>query len=68
MNLFSYDNANKEKILLSLKVNSLLDTDAICSAVSIPFDEASALLLEMELEGSIEMVTGKGYRIRNSKV
>lgn len=68
LNLFSYDNANKEKILLSLKVNSLLDTDAICSAVSIPFDEASALLLEMELEGSIEMVTGKGYRIRNSKV
>ena len=67
LNLFSSDSANKEKILLSLKANLALDTDTICNLTGISFEEASALLLEMELEGSITMVPGIGYKLQSRK-
>ena len=61
-NLFSFEDAKKEKILLSLKVDSALDTDAICNLTGIPFNEIASLLLEMELEGKVVVVQGQRYR------
>ncbi len=62
LNLFSFEDTKKEKILLSLEVNSALDTDAICGLTGISFNEVVPLLLEMELEGKIVMAQGQRYR------
>ena len=65
VNLFSFDDAKKGKILLSLEDNCALDTDTICNITGIPFDEITSLLLEMELEGKIILVQGQRYKIRS---
>lgn len=64
INLFSFQSDKKEKILLSLKNNLTLDTDGVCNLVGIPFDEAAALLLEMELEGTIVLTQCQRYKLR----
>lgn len=67
VNLFSFDDDKKEKILLSLKDNLTMDSDALCRGSGLSFDEVSALLLELELEGRVEVVMGNRYRIAVGK-
>jgi len=61
MNLFSFDDDKKEKILLSLKDNCALDIDSVCNVAGIPYGEAAGLLLELELEGRVKIVQGNRY-------
>lgn len=62
--LFSFDRADKEKILLSLKVDSPVTVDRIVSFTGFGFDRAACLLLELELEGRIMSAGGGRYVLR----
>ena len=63
--LFLFDDDKKEKILLSLKVNSLQDADSLCVSTGLTFEEAASILLELEVEGRIVPDKWCRYRIRN---
>jgi DNA processing protein len=51
--IFSFDESKKEKILLTLTSASSSDMDSIMLATGLGFEEASALMLELEMEGRI---------------
>ncbi len=61
MNLFSFEDDKKEKILLSLKNNCALDIDTVCNLAGLPYGDVAALLLELELEGRVRLVHGGRY-------
>ncbi|MBE6230321.1 MAG: DNA-protecting protein DprA [Bacteroidales bacterium] len=61
MNLFSFEDDKKEKILLSLKNNCALDIDSVCNLTGLPYGDVAALLLELELEGRVRLVHGGRY-------
>lgn len=63
-NLFSCNINNKEKILLSLKINLPVSVDEIVTNIGLDFDEVAFLLLELELEGKITSLGGRGYCLR----
>lgn len=62
--LFSSQEKEKEKILLSLSDNSGTDVDAICSKTGLPLETVAVILLELELEGRIVPVRGNSYCLR----
>ncbi len=62
--LFSFDIADKEKILLSLKVDFPLNTERIVSVTGLGFEKVACLLLELELEGKIIYDGIKGYCLK----
>lgn len=62
--LFSYDEGNKEKILLSLNSLSPLQVEQICSRTGLDWDKVSILLLELELEGKIIVRNNTDYYLR----
>ncbi|MBQ3522001.1 MAG: hypothetical protein IJA38_04120, partial [Bacteroidales bacterium] len=51
--LFLFDSDKKEKILLSLKNNSVQDADSLSRTTGLSAGELVQVLLELELEGSI---------------
>ena len=51
--LFSFDVENKEKILLTLKFDTITDVEKICAATGLEWGTVSSLLLELELEGRV---------------
>ncbi len=51
--LFLFDSDKKEKILLSLKNNSVQDADSLSRTTGLSAGELAQVLLELELEGSI---------------
>lgn len=62
--LFSFDPADKEKILLSLKPDSPVTVDHIVSFTGFGFDRTACLLLDLELEGRIISAGGGRYVLR----
>lgn len=62
--LFSFDPADKEKILLSLKLHSPVTVDFIVSFTGFGFDRTAGLLLALELEGKILSAGGGRYVLR----
>ena len=62
--LFSYDEGNKEKILLSLNSLSPLQVEQICRRTGLDWDKVSILLLELELEGKIIVRNNTDYYLR----
>ncbi|MEG0518082.1 MAG: DNA-processing protein DprA [Bacteroidales bacterium] len=63
-NLFSFDGDNKEKIILSLKPDSPVCVEEIVAKSALSFDDVAFLLLELELEGRIVSLGGRGYCLR----
>lgn len=63
-NLFSFDEDNKEKIILSLKFDSPACVEEIAAKSALSFDDVAFLLLELELEGRIVSLGGRGYCLR----
>ena len=61
--LFSATNGEKEKILLSLKNNSVTDIEGLCRKTGMGFSAVSALVLELELEGKIISLPGNNYKL-----
>lgn len=62
--LFSFDDENKEKILLTLKFDKTLDVEKICMASGLEWGTVSALLLELELEGKVVSKGNTDYCLR----
>lgn len=62
--LFSATNGEKEKILLTLKNNSVTDIEGLCQKTGMNFSTVSALVLELELEGRIFSLPGNNYKLR----
>lgn len=62
--LFSFDPAEKEKILLSLKSGLPVTVDSIVSFTGFGFDRTAGLLLDLELEGRIMPAGGGRYVLR----
>ena len=62
--LFSFEVANKEKILLSLNSFKPLTVEQVCSRTGLDWDKVSILLLELELEGKIEVRNNTDYYLR----
>ena len=63
--LFLFDNDKKEKILLSLEINSERDVDWICIDTGLSLDDVVPLVLELELEGRIVSDEWGRYKIKN---
>lgn len=64
LQLFSFDVEQKEKIVLSLKVHSCLNTERIMLATGLGFERVASLLLELELEGRITSSGRGGYCLK----
>lgn len=62
--LFSFDMANKEKILLSLNSFKPITVEQVCSRTGLDWESVSILLLELELEGKIEVKNNTDYYLR----
>lgn len=63
-NLFSFNVEDKEKIVLSLKFDYAVCIEEIVAKTALSFDDAAFLLLELELEGRIISMGGRGYCLR----
>ena len=64
-NLFSGNNNNKEKILLTLKVLKKANMDLLSLKTGFEWGVLSMLLLDLELEGKISVNPMKEYYLRN---
>lgn len=62
--LFSGEESEKQKIIVSLNTRSPADTETICNRTGLTFRQVSLLLLELELEGRIACGPDNQYRIR----
>ena len=62
--LFSFDVENKEKLLLTLRFDKPTDIERICTESGLEWGVASALLLELELEGKVVAVGNTEYSLR----
>lgn len=62
--LFSFEVEKKEKLLLSLKFDTPMDVERICAATGFDWGEASMLLLELELEGKVQVTDNMEYCLR----
>ena len=62
--LFSFDVENKEKILLTLKFDTTVDVEKICSITGLDWGVVSALLLELELEGKVVSKGSSEYYLK----
>jgi len=62
--LFSFDAENKAKILLSLNSVNPSVIEQVCSRTGLDWDTVSVLLLELELEGKINVKNNTDYYLR----
>lgn len=62
--LFSFEVEKKEKLLLSLKFDTPMDVERVCAATGFDWGEASMLLLELELEGKVQVTDNMEYCLR----
>lgn len=60
--LFSFDVEKKEKILLSLKFNKSTSIEQICADTALQWSDVSMFMLELELEGKVEVVNNGEYK------
>ena len=62
--LFSFDVENKEKILLTLKFDTTVDVERICTVTGLDWGVVCPLLLELELEGKVVSKGGSEYYLK----
>lgn len=62
--LFLFDNDKKEKILLSLKINSERDVEWLCIDTGFSLEEVAPLMLELELEGRVVSDEWGRYKLK----
>lgn len=62
--LFSFDVENKEKILLTLKFDTAVDVERICTVTGLDWGVVSSLLLELELEGKVVSKGSSEYYLK----
>ncbi len=62
--LFLFDSDKKEKILLSLKINSGRDVEWLCVDTGFSLEEVAPLMLELELEGKVVSDKWGRYKLK----
>jgi DNA processing protein len=62
--LFASDSILLKKVIAIIKRRGCLDAGQLCEEADIEFSQAASALLELEIEGYIENVGLRGYRIK----